>query len=400
MRLLCTAAVMVLALGYARAAPFERADEWEFLSEPAYGVATAGLTHSPPEGVNSTLDPDGARVRFARFAIASATGEPRSLAAALVEPTGAEPRLALDANLDGILTADEVLAPVADRALVPPGFAKGDEPVWLAELRDTLGATIALRVSGFGATLSCAVRGYARGTLPAGGRDVPVALVDVAGDGVLDRARDTVLLDLDGDGACTAPDERRQLWRWMDVPGGAFRLTTGVSTAQAAWEPAPTGACPLTVGLGEVEGAVQSFSASLAREGSGAVAVSDAGAPVEVPFGEYCLSSLDLTVAAEDGTEWAYSFIPDQDAPFELAGANGLTLTPFADLTVVPEVEGAVEPGSEVTLGAEVRGSLGLLMLYCGRAASRGATREDIAPDLEVRAPDGSVLLSGSLSYG
>ncbi len=399
MRALGIAAVMAVAFGPAACEPLHVVDEWEFLGECAYGVATAGLTATPPDGVRMAFDPEAGRVRFACFTLAGPDGEARSLAVALVEkPDGAQ-ALYTDADLDGVVTLDEALASCDDPGLLPPGFARGEETVWLTEPPEPPGVTAAFRVSGFGATLSRAVRGYASAALPVGGRLVPVAVVDVNGDGVAERARDVVLLDLDGDGACVGPAEERRLYRWMDVEDSAFRLTVGGPLASVEWSPAPTGVCPVTFRPGGLGTGLESFSASLVREGSGPMSVSAADAAVDVPFGEYGLSSLDVTAVAGDGDRWTYAFVQDTDVTLDVTRPDGLTLDPLEGLEVRVTIEGTAEPGAEVTFSAEVRSPLGLILAYCGRGGP-GAAEADVAPDLEVRAPDGSVVLSGSLSYG
>ncbi len=377
-----------------RAQGWDRVDAWSALGEPCYGVVSAGLTTSPPDGLRSApAGADGA-TRYA----APRVGDSPLCVAVVGEGEGL--RLVVDTDRDGDL-AEEDPATVATTQERPPGLGKETDTVWLARVGPEPETVVALRVGGFGRVLFCAARGY--WTAPAGPEDAPVVLRDGNANGVLDGGLDELWLDRDGDGLLERDEGEVLLARGRTLldPRTPVLLSVGLPLAEATWSHGPTGSCLLRPRLPDLaEGASwSSLRLMLTEEDGRSVAVEGLTRSTKVPYGYYALSSAVVEATAADGSTWQYTFgAVSEGWPLDLSRSPAPTIEPLAGLAVTISATGTLEPGGVALLRVACEGALAQLGLP--RRTMGAEEPEEVAPSVAIVDADGKTIGSFAMGFG
>ena len=159
-------------------------DQWMAGDLVAYGKALSGLASVKPDGLTSEPAYGDAKVRYATFRFRQSEQSTVACVIALAEADNGDKTLYVDGDGDGKLTTAEK-AEVAPDGQRPPDFGAAGEAIWLATATKPYDRMLALRLSPFGGTINCAVRGYNRGKLPIDGQQrdaVPVYPAGLASD--------------------------------------------------------------------------------------------------------------------------------------------------------------------------------------------------------------------------
>ena len=382
------------------AGEFRFVDQWQAGELPAYGRVSMGLASVKPAALRRGLRQEGATVRYAVLSLRESPGVEVPVVVAVVEREGQETLVTVDMNADGRLARDEQARRASGKEL-PPGFGQAGEPVWIADLTKPRPRTVALRLSGLSTMVTCAVRGYARGRLPLGGHKREAILVDDDGDLLLEAGRDSLYLDLDGNGAFDRRAERFPVLERVAVGEAAFRFTLGVPLEAASWRVAPTGSVPVRFTIGALKGQVESISASFSEASGHTLRVTTLEKPVDMPAGLYQTNGLLLRVLAEDRHLWTYTFVPAGGRAIEIAPPEGaapdtpVVVDLLGELSFRIASTGTARPGRELSLESTVLTSTGLRLA----GAERGGSRVLPGP-LRVLAPDGRLLEEKPYSFG
>jgi hypothetical protein len=398
-----TAPILLLALSVASvglADPFTWVDEWSAGDLPAYGQASAPLVSVKPASLTA-MPASLQEVRCSAFAFYETAETQVSVAAVLHEPRGAPPQLFVDANADGVLAADE-LARVATDADRPPGFGKPGETVWLVQLTKPHARLAAFRLNPLGGLMSCALRGYARGSLPVEGGAVDSLLVDADANMRLDLARDRLYLDEDRDGVFDAVRERRPCPPRLEVSGAAFTFSGGRPFHEAQWFLAPTGDVPLRCAIAGLKATPERIVACLSRVGGGLYQVVSTDETTKLPAGSYNVESVFLKLPAADGETWTYTFDRrDTAPPTDIQGADPVRLELLGNLKLGVSYEGKPAPGQTLMVEVNVRSATGLSMTGCTKGRLNIGGSGTIPANLVLLGPAGfKPVYESSMGFG
>lgn len=337
-------------------------DEWTAGDLPVYGKALGGLATIKPEGLTSEPDYNGAKVRYATFRFRESEKVTVTCALALAEAANGEKTLYLDGDGDGKLTEAEKATP-ATAEQRPPDFGAAGESIWLAKTSKPFARTLAIRLSPFGGTINCGVRGYCRGTLPIAGQQRDAVLVDANGNMLLETTRDRAYVDLNGDGKFDPTSERFPLMGRLEFGDEGFAFADVMTLDEAYWKSAPMGKAPVTFGIAKLLEKPQRFSATLSRRGGGVFQVTELGKQLSVPAGIYVVDSLFLRLPAAGGAVHEYTFDGrDASKVINLEGQEPCNVELIGDVTLTVTVRGDARPGSTLTVEDSVKTATGLVL--------------------------------------
>lgn len=337
-------------------------DEWVASGLSAFGKALAGLATVKPETLTSTPDFGGATVRYATFRFRGPNGTTLPCVMAVAETAKGDKALYVDCDCDGKLTAQERAA-VADEGQRPPDFGAAGELVWLAQTSKPYARQLAVRLSPFGGTINCAVRGLWRGKLPIDGKPRDVILVDANANMVLETSRDRAYVDLNSDGKFDPTNERFPLMGRMEFGESGFSFADTMEPDKVAWVAAPMGKVPAIFGIAKLGGKPDRFSATLSRKGGGVFQVTALDKAVEVPAGTYVVDSLYLRMTGADGVGHEYTFDGrDASKVIELQGTEVANVELMGDTALSINALGEAKPGDTLTVQDSVKTATGLVL--------------------------------------
>ncbi len=338
-------------------------DEWVAGDLAAYGKALSGLATIKPGGLVADPAYGEAKVRYATFRFRASEQETVACVIALVEADNGDSTLYVDGNADGRLTAEEK-AEVAGEQQRPPDFGAAGEHIWLAKATRPYERLLAFRLSPFGGTINCAVRGYNQGKLPIDGEEREAVIIDANANMLLEATRDRVYVDLDGDGKLDPASERFPLTERMEFGEIAFSFAGTMAPDNVVWDLAPMGRVPVTFSIAKLSAEPGRFSATLSRKGGGVFQVTELGEELQVPAGTYIVDSLYLRVAGPGGVTHEYSFDGrDASKIIELAGEEPRSVELMGELSLSVTVRGAARPGSTLSVEDTVKTATGMAMV-------------------------------------
>jgi len=285
------------------AAPISSQDEpsWRYVV-PSEGEAHRGpsptalsLSDEPPEDVTCRIEGEGA-LRFAQVRY----GSPDSVRVAVALDLEG-PRLWVDVNRDRVLEASELV--------------DGKDGTWSTKLSIQVSreeeATLVPREVQFtlGRTtgrLSFATLGYLEGELVVGDARRPARRMDGNGDGFLTGERDSVWIDLDGNGSWSSFRELFLFAPILRIGGERWSVRSDRLGTNLAVERIE-GVGRIRLDLADrVASAMQVLLVS--RDG-GVATVRAADEPVDVPPGEYRIDMVTLVLEDPDGGQgWGFVF--------------------------------------------------------------------------------------------
>ena len=154
--LVLAATPLALLAATVDAEQFQFVDEWTAENIPAYGLTHAALSVVKPD--NLTRGPHSllGAVRYATLTFRDSEGVELPVVVVLVEWPSGRSALYIDADADGKLSNRE-RAEAIDPSMSPPGFAGGQDRVWLARLTRPFARTAAFRLTEDGTQLTCAL---------------------------------------------------------------------------------------------------------------------------------------------------------------------------------------------------------------------------------------------------
>jgi hypothetical protein len=338
-------------------------DQWVAGDLVAYGKALSGLASVKPDGLTSEPAYGDANVRYATFRFRASEQETVACVVALAEADNGDKTLYVDGDGDGKLTSAE-RAEVAPESQRPPDFGAAGERIWLARVSRPYERLLAFRLSPFGGTINCAVRGYNRGKLPIDGERREAVMVDANANMLLEATRDRVYVDLNGDGKLDPTSERFPLTERMEFGELAFAFAGTMAQDKVVWDLAPMGKVPVTFSIAKLSAQPGRFSATLSRKGGGVFQVTELGEELRVPAGTYIVDSLYLRVPGPGGVTHEYSFDGrDASKVIELVGEAPRSVELMGELSLSVTVRGAARPGSTLSVEDTVKTATGLSMV-------------------------------------
>ena len=393
-----SAMVLLLLLGSAaQAGPFRFVDEWTFDGLPAYGQASAGLATVKPDALKAAPEFPAGTVRYGTFVLKRSAGSGASVVVALVEPTGGDKALYVDANADGALTEDE-RARVAAKAQRPPGFGKPGETIWITELRKPSRRTVAFRLGPFPGLITCAARGFARGQVPLGSEMRDAILVDSNASMILERGADCVYVDLNRDGRLQPETERFPLLPRITIGGTPVQFAVDTSLRRASAEAAPRETVSVQFTVGSLPGQPEKVVASLSGMGGDIVQVNTISEPTSLPADSYSLDSLFIAASAE-GAKWTYSFTATGGGP-RIEPQGGASVDLLGKMSLGVSCTGELRPGGTIRSQVDARTSTGLTMRAVTQGGREISLYGELPATVELVGPDGSVLVKEKPTSG
>ncbi|MBM3474161.1 MAG: hypothetical protein FJX75_12905 [Armatimonadetes bacterium] len=396
----CILLLAVLAAPITWAEPFTWVDEWSLGDLPTYGQVSVPLVSLKPPSL-SALPTAFREVRCSAFTFYETAETKTTLAAVLHEPGGAAPELHVDANADGKLAADEQ-ARVAAPDERPAGFGKPGETVWLIQLTKPHPRLVAFRLNPFGGLLTCALRGYMRGSLPVEGGAVDALLVEADANMRLDPGQDRLYLDEDRNGTFEPIRERRACPPRLGLAGAAFTFSEGRLFHEAQWYLAPTGDVPLRGVIAGLKAVPERIIACLSRAGGGLYQVASTDETTKLPAGSYSVESVFLKLPASDGETWTYTFDRREAAPpTEVQGADPVSLELLGNLALGVTYSGKPAPGQTLRVEVNVRSATGLTMTGCTKGQLNIGGMGTIPAKLVLLGPTGArPVYESSMGFG
>lgn len=368
-RLLAVWAMALLA-ATVDAEQFQFVDEWTAENIPAYGLTHAALSVVKPD--NLTRGPHSllGAVRYATLTFRDSEGVELPVVVVLVEWPSGRSALYIDADADGKLSNRE-RAEAIDPSMSPPGFAGGQDRVWLTRLTRPFARTAAFRLTEDGTQLTCALKGYAQASLPLGIRNVQAIAVDINADMVWSYGTDVVYVDQNDDGLFGSP-ERFTFERFVEVGDWAFALTCG-PVETVAWEPTEIPDVTVTFTIASANTPPDQFVAVLKRAGGKITQITALDEPVTLKAGTYKVESVTAELHYRTGTVWTYAFKAGKDTrlmkimqssctPIELLGSLSAKLNHIS----------GVDRGEQLSTYATVESETGLRLAYLAQGKPGG----------------------------
>lgn len=386
-------------LAVARAEPLTFLDQWTAGGQPIYGQARISLSATCPAGLQGRPSYPAATVRYGVLSVSDEHRQKRDLLVALASEGARPVALFLDSDASGSLEPREWARPAAE-ADRPPGFGQAGEALWLTRSYAPDRRIVALRLSPIGGMLVAAVRGAYQAQLPSPAGPRTLLVVDANADLALQSGTDYAYLDVNGDGLLDPAKERFADLGLIEAGGLAVQVGPLGPAALAQWAPVVRGETPVTFTLGAVKQTPAMLQASLTRDNRETVAVSALGQAQTLASGSYTVDSLAAKVVAPEGTLRSYTFEHDGGEGFNLQAGQAATIDLLGRVTVSISADGKPAAGNSLDLEVFVTTSTGLRMTACSAGEQDAQQQGLVPPQIEFRAPDGTVLESGPMEFG
>jgi hypothetical protein len=301
------------------------------------------------------------------------------------------PRLWLDADNDGRLTANECHA------------LKGKEIAITADLLLPLneGAsrprrTLIFRRSALTGGLSYAVRGYFLGALNLGGKTYRAMLTDGDADGCFHGAgADRLWIDLDGDGRLDALTEQFLLGSPVTVAGRVYVVKSDPTASEVRVYRRATDHGTARLMLTDKPGRrVGGLEIQIVSDIGEIVTVRDLSRPSALPVGKYRLASLHVQMTDARGRVWDYHFAGDGGYALVVHPGKEAALTLLADFALKVNVSptGNIGPGQSLSVTPTLENSLGLFLANCTVREADADQPQDCAADIRLVSPAGKAV--------
>ena len=250
--------------------------------------------------------------------------------------------------------------------------------------------TLLFRRSTKGDRLRYAVRGYAQGRLKLGDKDYAVLLIDGNADGLLDTVgHDRLWIDLDGDGRFDMLMEQYPLGKPLTRKGDIFVVRSDPLAAAVVVNQRNIGEGKLRLTLARKHAASSKISAELVSDIGEFVSIDKLDEFVPVPYGEYHITGVSLTVPDAAGKSWTYSFSPAGSREFSAPLNQETTVELLKDSKMNVAMDGGdkVKPGATIRVTPNLVVDQSLELSRCNGGASDEGKAEVL-----LLGPDGKTL--------
>jgi hypothetical protein len=339
------------------------------------------------------LDFDGVPGEGARHGLLPVGPSPdTALAIVWLPQAPSGPELWLDADGDGRLTSVERHAWSGRELELPARITVQIEPA-----RVQVERTVIFRRASLGDGLRYAVRGFAQGSVEIGGRPYAVVLIDGNANGCFNTVgQDRIWLDLNGDGRFDSLTEQFPLGKPLRHKGETYvvRSDALASAVLASLRSAEQGKlCLMLAGAPNAK-----ISAQLLSDLGELVAIEQLDHEVDVPTGEYRVSSLQVEMPDAAGETWSYSFYQDKSPQHRVQTGQRTQVVLLPDLSMKVTLErqaGQIRPGDNVTITPRLSASDGLVLSSCKAGKNQDVRQAEAAAEILLFSLDGRVISRG-----
>lgn len=302
------------------------------------------------------------------------------------------PELWLDADGDARLTNAERHSWPGRELELPARITVQVEPAVVPVER-----TVIFRRASLGDGLRYAVRGFARGSIEFGGRPHATILIDGNANGCFNTVgQDRIWIDLNGDGRFDSLTEQFPLGKPLRHAGQTYVVRSDPLASAVVASPRSAAQGTLTLTLAGQRSA--KLSAHLLSDLGELVAIDQLDCDVDVPTGEYRVSSLQLELPDAAGETWSYSFYEDKGPQHRVQAGQRtqIVLLPDLSMKVTLDRQGVqIRPGDNVTITPRLSASDGLVLSSCKVGKGQDFRQAEAAAEIRLMSLDGRVISRG-----
>jgi hypothetical protein len=140
------------------------------------------------------------------------------------------------------------------------------------------------------------------------------------------------------------------------------------------------------------------ISAQLLSDLGELVAIDQLDSEVDVPTGEYHVSSLQLEMPDAAGEIWSYSFYEDKAPQHRVRTGQRTQITLLPDLLMQVTLErqgGKIRPGDNVTITPRLSASDGLILRSCQVGQNQDFRQAEAGAEILLLSLDGKLISRG-----
>ena len=140
------------------------------------------------------------------------------------------------------------------------------------------------------------------------------------------------------------------------------------------------------------------ISAQLLSDLGELVAIDQLGSDVDVPTGEYRVSSLQIEMPDAAGESWSYSFYEDKGPQHRVQAGQRTQIGLLPDLIMKVTLErqaGKIRPGDNVTITPRLSASDGLVLSSCKVGKNQDVRQAEGAAEILLFSLDGKTISRG-----
>jgi hypothetical protein len=348
---------------------------------------------TPPKPLEGDLAP-GEGVQYGLLPVGP---NPETSLAIVWLPRAASGReLWLDADGDGRLVSAERHALSGRELELPARIMVQLEPEAMHVER-----TVVFRRASLGDGLRYAVRGFVQGSIEFGGRAHATVLIDGNANGCFNTVgQDRLWIDLNDDGRFEALTEQFPLGKPLRHEGQTYVVRSDplASSVVASPRSAEQGKLCLTLADKQSQNEKAEISAQLLSDLGELVAIDQLDSEVDVPTGEYHVSSLQLEMPDAAGEIWSYSFYEDKAPQHRVRTGQRTQITLLPDLLMQVTLErqgGKIRPGDNVTITPRLSASDGLILRSCQVGQNQDFRQAEAGAEILLLSLDGKLISRG-----
>lgn len=238
---------------------------------------------------------------------------------------------------------------------------------------------------------------FVQGRIEFGGRPHATVLIDGNANGCFNTVgQDRLWIDLNDDGRFDSITEQFPLGKPLRHEGQTYvvRANPLASSVLASLRSAEQG--KLCLVLADKQNA--KISAQLLSDLGELVAIDQLGSGVDVPTGEYRVSSLQLEMPDAAGETWSYSFYEDKGPQHRVQTGQRTQIVLLPGLLMKVTLErqsGKIRPGDNVTITPRLSASDGLVLSSCKVGKNQDFCQAEGAAEILLFSLDGKVISRG-----
>jgi hypothetical protein len=257
--------------------------------------------------------------------------------------------------------------------------------------------TVIFRRATLGDGLRYAVRGFVLGSVEFGGRPHATVLIDGNANGCFNTVgQDRLWIDLNEDGRFDPITEQFPLGKPLRYDGQTYVIRSDplATSVRASLRSAEQGKlCLVLAGKASAK-----ISAQLLSDLGELVAVEQLGSDVDVPTGEYRVSSLQIEMPDAAGETWSYSFYEDKGPQHRVQAGQRTQIVLLPELMMKVTLErqvGKIRPGDNVTITPRLSASDGLVLSSCKVGKNQDVRQAEGAAEILLFSLDGKMISRG-----